>query len=340
MFTITHLIDDTAIGGINRALKDQTESMRHAFKISQLTINPRRPLAPKIDDDLAIIHFTCSWSKLPFLTMLRAQRARKPILIVEHTYTEGFEKHCVPNPSRFRSMLRLCYGLADKVVAVSHGQAQWMLSAKLVSPEKLVVIQQSVQCDKLLSLSLPQREPGAPLRIAAYGRYCEQKGFDTLIQAMKILPPELATLSLGGYGECRADLEALAYQMPNVHIGSTISNLPSFLSGVDVVVMPSRWEAFGIVCLEARAAGRPLVVADVDGLPEQINSLMGISVPPNDHVRLAEAIKAATEWNLTEMGSSARASVGDHDDQYVQIYGRLWENLIQNTSEMPSKKVA
>ena len=34
--------------------------------------------------------------------------------------------------------------------------------------------------------------------------------------------------------------------------------------------MPSRWEPFGLSCLEAQAAGRPVLVSDVDGLPEQV----------------------------------------------------------------------
>jgi glycosyltransferase involved in cell wall biosynthesis len=314
--------------------------MQKNYLISKVMLNPRRPLAPRIDHDVAIIHFTCSWSKLPFLTLLRAQRARRPIIIVEHTYTQRFEEHCVPNPSRFRSMLRLCYGLADKVVAVSYGQAEWMLVAKLVCPERLVVIQQSVDCSKLMRMPLPQRQPGTPLRLAAYGRYSEQKGFDLLIQAMRCLPPDLATLSLGGYGDCKEDLKSAARNMPNINIGSIVTNLPLFLSDKDIVVIPSRWEAFGIVCLEARASARPLIVTQVDGLPEQISPRMGLSVAPNDPNKLAEAIKLAAQWDVTEMGRNARASIGNHEVRYAWLHGQLWNDVVEKARDTVIDKVA
>jgi glycosyltransferase involved in cell wall biosynthesis len=340
MISIAHLIDDTAVGGINRALKDQTAFLRGSFSIAEIVLNPRRPLAPNISDDIAIIHFTSSWSKLPFLTLLRAQRTRQPIVIVEHTYTRAFEEHCVPDPGRFRMMLRLCYCLADRVVAVSHGQAQWMLASNLVPSEKLSVIQQSVDYSKLLSLDLPVRTPGMPLRLAAYGRYSQQKGFDVLIEAMRLLPPGLATLTLAGYGEDKAALEINAQNMPNIIVGSSISDLPEFLSDKDVVVMPSRWEAFGIVCLEARAAGRPLLISKVDGLVEQVDSTMGDFFAPDDPQLLAEAIQRAAKWDLTKMGANARASVGSHNDKYHREYRRLWTELSDERKEARSRRAA
>jgi glycosyltransferase involved in cell wall biosynthesis len=42
------------------------------------------------------------------------------------------------------------------------------------------------------------------------------------------------------------------------------------ISGVDAVVMPSRWEAFGLVAIEALAAGRPLMTSGIDGLSDHV----------------------------------------------------------------------
>ena len=54
------------------------------------------------------------------------------------------------------------------------------------------------------------------------------------------------------------------------------------MSDIDVLVMPSRWEAYGLVALEARAAGRPLLVSGVDGLADHVDrgatSVSGASV--------------------------------------------------------------
>lgn len=47
-------------------------------------------------------------------------------------------------------------------------------------------------------------------------------------------------------------------------------DVPDFLSRCDVVAIPSRWEAGGLINIGAREAGRPILVSPVDGLPEQL----------------------------------------------------------------------
>ena len=323
MTTIAHLVDDAAVGGVNRMLADQTRALGHSFDISQQLVTPRRPLPPRIGADIAIVHFTPSWSKLPFSTLLRAQRPDSTIIHIEHTFTRNFEAVCVPSPRRFRKMLQLTYRLADVVVAVSQGQAAWMLEADLVSPGKLVVIQPSVDLAPLMSLPGPNRNPAQPLRIAAYGRYCKQKGFDVLIAAMRLLPPQAATLTIAGYGSDEADLRAMAHGMPNVHIGGAIDNLASFLSMHDAVVIPSRWEAFGLVATEARAAALPVIACNADGLSEQISDTYGLTTDVDDPAQLAVAIGKLLGSDLNRMGASARASVANHHQDHLLAWTRL-----------------
>lgn len=85
MISIAHLVDDHALGGVTRTLADQSELLKDRFRICNYDVSPRRPLPPRIAESIALIHYTASWSKLPFLTLLRAQRANRPIVIVEHT---------------------------------------------------------------------------------------------------------------------------------------------------------------------------------------------------------------------------------------------------------------
>ena len=323
MPTIDHLLDDSAIGGVNRMLADQTGVLKAQFDIRHHLVKPRHPLPPRVDGDVAVVHFTPSWSKLPFLTLLKAQRGDKPVIIVEHTFTRNFEQYCVPSRGRFRRMLRLAYRLADAVVAVSHGQAAWMREAELLPNDKLFIIPPAVDYQALMQIPTPVRDRSRPLRLAAYGRYCQQKGFDVLIDAMRRLPAESVTLTLAGYGPDEQALRDRAAGMPNVTVGGPIDDLGRFLTMHDAIVVPSRWEAFGLVALEARAAARPIVVCDVDGLSEQVAERHGFGIRAESAEQLAQGIQELEGCNLKVMGRCSRQSVEYSFRDHVHSWGSL-----------------
>ena len=101
--------------------------------------------------------------------------------------------------------------------------------------------------------------------------------------------------------------------MPNVRVGGAVDDVAAFLASVDAVVVPSRWEAFGQVALEARAAGRPVIVTAVDGLIEQVEPGCGVQVPAGDTEKLAAALRGlAGAEGFAAMAFAARASTDDH----------------------------
>ncbi len=97
----------------------------------------------------------------------------------------------------------------------------------------------------------------------------------------------------------------------------------------DAVVIPSRWEAFGIVAAEARAAARPVIATDIDGLSEQIAPGAGLLVPSEDPARLVEAICNLAKADIAEMGRVGRRTVLDHFDTHVE----RWEALLRRCAD-------
>lgn len=327
---IAHLIETIELGGVLRNLETLMEHMSDVEHI-RYDVSPRTSLPPVIPaDQLVVVHFTASWSKLPFLAALRAMRGRAPIVIVEHSYTEAYLRYNVPSPSRFHAMLRLIYGFADKVVAVSHGQGAWLRNLGVMNPAKVVVIPSSTYCGGFADIALPTRRGPSttPLRIGAYGRYTEQKGFGNLIQAMRGVPAGVATLKLAGLGSYDERLKGLASHFSNIEVGGPTKDVAGFLSSIDVVAVPSRWESFGQVALEARAASRPLIASSVDGLVEQTGKDCGWLVLEDDISGLTRAIIAASQADLHTMGQAARHSAEGHLEASLNVWRGLGAELL------------
>ncbi|MFD0979514.1 glycosyltransferase [Tropicimonas aquimaris] len=267
--TIVHLVDDTTAGGVMRMLDfiatnpEMARLGRHRVQ----AVARGRLAAPQLDEEIIVSHLSVSWRNLPMLVGLRARYADRTLIHVEHSYTAAFTGLKVRHKARFFALLRTAYSLFDRVVAVSEGQGRWLAGRGLVRKEALAVIPSCVDLEPFLAL--PARY-GAPRVIGAIGRFDEQKGFDTLIRAFReTTNPELR-LRLIGDGADRAALEELARGDSRISFHGYSSHPAAEMAKLDIVAMPSRWEAYGLVALETRAAGRPLLVARVDGLQDHV----------------------------------------------------------------------
>jgi glycosyltransferase involved in cell wall biosynthesis len=151
--------------------------------------------------------------------------------------------------------------------------------------------------------------------IVAVGRLVPYKGFEFLLQAMQSVD---ATLLLIGDGPLRKPLETARETLGianKTHLLGRVENVGPYYKAGKIFVLPSvsRAEAFGLVQLEAMAAGIPVVNTDIDsGVPEvSLDGVTGITVAPNDVEALGEAIRVLL--NNDEMrsryGRAARARV-------------------------------
>jgi hypothetical protein len=83
-----------------------------------MTLNLKKPGAMEVlmrlvaEADVVVVHFTLAWRKLPFMARLRLALGGRPLVLVEHSYTQGYEQHCVARQGRFRAMLKLGMSLA------------------------------------------------------------------------------------------------------------------------------------------------------------------------------------------------------------------------------------
>ncbi|WP_394155251.1 glycosyltransferase family 4 protein [Loktanella salsilacus] len=263
--TVLHLVDDTTAGGVMRVVDFLVTSGRlqaQAHHVTQqVSRGSIRPVPLKAD--IIVSHLTLNWRGLPGLIALRAANLRKPMIHVEHSYTAGFMTHNVARPRRFLAMLRLGFAMFDTVVAVSAAQAAWMRAQSLCRAGKIRTIASCV--DLRAFRAIPRR--AGPVRIfGAIGRLDRQKGFDSLIAAFRTLPQPDVALHIYGQGEEEAALRQLASGDPRIHFKGFAATPTDAFDAVDAVIMPSRWEAYGLVAIEALSAGRALICANIDGL--------------------------------------------------------------------------
>jgi glycosyltransferase involved in cell wall biosynthesis len=324
---IVHIADDTALGGVSRMLDALLPGLGQHATHERVVVSAHALVPPNVKGaDAVIVHSAMTWSKLPFLLALRVRMGRRPIIIVEHSYTAALERELVTARSRFRRMLRTAYRFADHVVSVSHGQADWLRGANLVCEPKLVVIPPISPCAGLEALPLSDRcgaTSRVPLRLGASGRFCQAKGFSYLIDAMALLQDAPVHLTLAGYGHADSELRLQSKALANVEIIAPYSDPVAFLGGVDAVVVPSLWEAYGLLAMEARLAGRPVIVSDIDGLTEQVSPAFGRAVPSKDAAALARAIRDLCACDLGPMSLAARTSALGHVDASMAAWSKL-----------------
>lgn len=267
--TVLHLVDDLTPGGITRFL-DHLETLPllgRDWDQRRVVIQRGRWNAPSLNADIIISHLTISWRSLPMLLALRAKHPTTPILHVEHTYTAGFMALEVRHQHRFKTLLRAAFALFDHVVAVSNAQSAWLTKADLVREGCLSVINPSVELQPFLSLAPPSK---AGLRLGVIGRLDAAKGTDIVIRAFRSSALEDATLSIFGGGAELNQLKSLAAGDHRIRFAGHTDPVLAMQS-CDVIAMPSRRESYGLVALEARAAGRAVLVSGVDGLADHVS---------------------------------------------------------------------
>lgn len=178
-------------------------------------------------------------------------------------------------------------GLAH-VVAVSREFAT--LAARLVPARRVTHVLNGV--DPLEPVSAPGGD--VPV-VAALGRLTRQKGFDVLLEAVRLLVHDGVALRvlLGGEGRERGALERQSEGLPVGLLGFQ-PDPRALLARADVFALPSRVEALPLVLVEAVSAGLPAVATDVGDVREALDGVVRL-VPPEDPAALAAALRALLE---------------------------------------------
>ena len=210
-----------------------------------------------------------------------------------------------------RSTVRTSYRFADALIAVSGALGVEIAALAGVRPEQVTTIWNPIPTPLRSAGASPEWGPGK--RILAVGALKSAKNFALLIKAFARLPGYTSsTLAILGEGPERENLERLVTTLGltgRVILPGFTTTPGDWYACADVFVLPSDYEGFGNVLVEALHCGLPVVATDCPHGPAEVlgNGKWGVLVTPGDIAALAHAIAAALSKPVDSARQRARA---------------------------------
>jgi glycosyltransferase involved in cell wall biosynthesis len=227
----------------------------------------------------------------------------------------------------------------------------FLLEHARLPPKQAIVVPNSVDLD-LFRPAKPfsPRPPGGPLRVGFAGQWVTGKGIRELLAAWRTVKsrvPDAELYLAGGPGLWKRGTEAPGTQestgeiremeqegMLNSAGAVPRHEMPKFWNSLDLAVVPSLNEAFGLVALEALACGIPVIAAAAGGLKEiVVDGECGLLVPPGDAAGLARALYSLLTDESLRVRLTAGARLRAQDFSLQNRSRRLLEFLSERSAD-------
>lgn len=241
---------------------------------------------------------------------------------------------------------------ADQIIAATEAEQDQLVSLYDVDIEKIRIIPPGVDIHHFYPIPQDEAKEAIGLspddRMALFvGRIEPLKGVDTLIKAMAIVKQTCMFFQCPDYliiigGDTEEDPREITAEMKRLQtlcqeLGLTSmilflgkrnqATLPYYYAAAEVVVMPSHYESFGMVALEAMACGTPVIASRVGGLAHLIlDGETGYFVPAQDPHALAKKLQ------LIFVQKELRAQLGINAANYARAYS--WENITSQVVDL------
>lgn len=275
--------------------------LRTMLRMAALTLSLVRRWRPDV------VHVHSTYAGFVLRPLLAALPSRPRIVYCAHGW--AFDREASPRFNRLVATIeRVWSRWCDAVVCISRHDAESALRAGLPA-HRLITVTNGIadmSSDPAVAAPATSRWADQTLRVLFVGRLDRQKGVDVLYGAMQRLGARASALVVGS-AVVAADN---AVAMPvNVQATGWLSRdqIAALYAAAQVLVVPSRWEGFGLVAVEAMRAGRAVIASRVGGLPEVVeHGVSGLLVEPGDAAALADALERLSGERLQAMGAAGR----------------------------------
>lgn len=350
---IAFVIDALRVGGAERMLFDLANSLpKSEFSCRVYTIVERGELAPEFERVGIPVKHIGKQGKISLGTIrglrqawkewqpnivhthlfagdtygrLAAWRSGIPVITTEHNMNldeVGVKKF-------IRTMLSWW---TDQIITVSQAVKNYSVEVEHISSKKISVIYNGVDPVRFSPEIQPSLHP-VPI-VGMTSRLHPNKGHEFLFQAMAQLSAEPYQALIAGEGPERQRLEKLAETLGiqhKVHFAGAVQDVSQVLNQMDLVVLPTLQEGFGLSVVEAMMMGKTVVAFDTGPMQEVIeHAKTGWLIPTRDVNALSQAIRLfLSDANLRQrIGLAARKSAVKQFsldrmvEQYASVYKR------------------
>lgn len=252
------------------------------------------------DEKFDLVH--AHGSKAGFLTRLAAIGTSIPVVYSPHCFsfhagTKPVVASVLAGLERFAARF-----LTTRIITVADGEQTLARRFRVGSPQLFVTVHSGIEAgpyekpvDMAAQKSMLHLDSDVPL-VGAVGRLGEQKSPLDFVNMAAFIHKQRPDVHFVWAGS--GPLEQAARQLSDelgiaevCHFLGEYKNVPALLAVLDCFVLPSLWEGFPIVLLEAMAAGVPIVATNIPGNDEAvISGRSGWLVPPRDPAALAQRV--------------------------------------------------
>lgn len=250
---------------------------------------------------------------------------------------------------------RAVISLADKIVAATPAEMSQLLTLYNADKKKIIVIPPGVETSRFYPINADEAKEAIELTckkrmLLFVGRIEPLKGLQNLIRALSVIRGQghcgrdcYCLVVIGGDPDSSAEnmssemrkIKSLCKELGMedlvLFLGKRAQEtLPYYYSAADMLIMPSYYESFGMVALEAMACGTPVVASDVGGLHYLVqDGKTGFVVPSGDPEALVDPL------NKLMNDAELRAKMGQQAAKYAMKYS--WELITDDIIKVYNK---
>jgi glycosyltransferase involved in cell wall biosynthesis len=282
-----------------------------------------------------------------FTTVVSAFVAKiknRPLVITEHGYSsmEGLMKIIIRTYEK--TFVKFIGKSSNQVIGVSDFISNELKERYKISPEKIVTVHNAVEENNFSDMNNQFKEKYSLQNkrvILGVGRLTKEKGFQYLIMAFKKISeefPDTILVIIGPKSSYKMILDKLVKRLElteKVLFTGPLEDemVKSAIKSCEMIVIPSKYEPFPFVALEALSYEKPAIASSVGGLPEIFtHGVNGLLVKPEDVEDLEEKIKIL----LTD--ENVKANIIKNSKESLQRF--TWKSFIEKMENIYEKALA